>query len=82
MYPLSSEQRQAVAEYGTPLPLTDDATGEAYILLGLEFQADPESGSIVAHAPGIPAYGEGDSEKEAILALAAALNGYIEAFGD
>lgn len=82
MYRLSSEQREAIADYGTPLPITDDETGEAYMLLGIEFQTDPESGSVVARVPGIRAYGEGDSEEEAMLALSAALNSYIEAFGD
>jgi len=82
MYRLSSEQREAIADHGTPLPLMDDKTGEAYMLLGIEFQTDPESGSVVARAPGIRAYGEGDSEEEAMIALTALLNSYIEAFGD
>jgi hypothetical protein len=82
MYTLNPEQRQAVEEEGTPLPVIDDVTGEAYMLLAIEFMPDVEHGGYTARVPGIPAYGEGERKEEAILALTAALNGYIDAFGD
>jgi predicted RNase H-like HicB family nuclease len=42
---------------------------------------DPEFGGFTARLPDIPAYGEGETEEEAIADLEQALLGYIEAFG-
>jgi predicted RNase H-like HicB family nuclease len=49
--------------------------------LTVEIIPDPELGGFTAHVPDIPAYGEGDTEAEAIADLKEALQGYIEAFG-
>lgn len=46
----------------------------------VEIIADPEGG-FTARVPDIPAYGEGDSEEQAIADLKDALQGYIETFG-
>ena len=45
-----------------------------------EIIADPEGG-FTARLPDIPAYGEGETEQEAIADLKVAIQGYIEAFG-
>ena len=42
---------------------------------------DPEQGGFTARLPDVPAYGEGDTEDEAITDLKEALRGYIETFG-
>jgi predicted RNase H-like HicB family nuclease len=42
---------------------------------------DPELGGFTARVPDIPAYGEGETEDEAVDDLKEALRGYIEAFG-
>ena len=42
---------------------------------------DPEQGGFTARVPDIPAYGEGNTEDEAIADLRGALAAYIEAFG-
>lgn len=42
---------------------------------------DPELGGFTAHVPNIPAYGEGETEEEAVADLKEALIGYIETFG-
>jgi predicted RNase H-like HicB family nuclease len=47
----------------------------------VEIIADPEQGGFTARLPDIPAYGEGETEEEAIADLKEALQGYIEAFG-
>lgn len=60
----------------------DEETGEAYAVLPIEFQAGSQADGCMARVPGIPAYGEGQTEEEAIFALMAALNGYMDAFGD
>lgn len=49
--------------------------------LYIELIPDPEQGGFTAHVPNIPAYGEGETEKEAMNDLKEALIGYIEAFG-
>lgn len=49
--------------------------------LTVELIRDPEFGGFTARLPDIPAYGEGESEEEAIDDLKVAIQGYIEAFG-
>lgn len=49
--------------------------------LVVEISPDPEEGGFTARVPDIPAYGEGETEDEAIADLREALLGYIEAFG-
>ena len=50
-------------------------------MLSVELIPDPELGGYTARVPDIPAYGEGDTQDEAIADLKLALRGYIEAFG-
>ena len=47
----------------------------------VELIPDPEQGGFTARIPDIPAYGEGDTEHEAIADLKEAICGYIETFG-
>jgi predicted RNase H-like HicB family nuclease len=47
----------------------------------IEVLPDPEVGGFTARIPNIPAYGEGETEDEAIADLKDAVRGYIEAFG-
>ncbi|HEX6960792.1 MAG TPA: hypothetical protein VF175_02915 [Lacipirellula sp.] len=47
----------------------------------VELIADAEQGGFTARLPDIPAYGEGETEDEAIADLKEALRGYIETFG-
>ncbi len=49
--------------------------------LTIELIPDLEQGGFTARVPDIPAYGEGETEDEAILDLKEALIGFIEAFG-
>ena len=49
--------------------------------LVVELIPDPEFGGFTARIPDIPAYGEGETEDEAIVDLKEALRAYIEAFG-
>ncbi len=77
---ISDEQRQTIEEFGTPLDVVDPITHETYVLLPMEFAH--EAGGYLARVPGIPAFGEGETEEEAGLALMAALSGYIDTFGD
>ncbi len=49
--------------------------------LTVEIIPDLELGGFTARAPDIPAYGEGETEEEAIADLKEALRAYIEAFG-
>jgi predicted RNase H-like HicB family nuclease len=49
--------------------------------LTVELIPDPEEGGFTACVPDIPAYGEGETEDEAIEDLKEALRAYIEAFG-
>ncbi len=51
------------------------------IQCAVEIIADSEEGGFTARLPGIPAYGEGETEEEAIADLREALQGYVEAFG-
>ncbi len=50
-------------------------------MLTVELIPDPEVGGFTARLPDIPAYGEGESEEEAIADLKEAIRGYLEAFG-
>jgi predicted RNase H-like HicB family nuclease len=50
-------------------------------MLVVEIIPDPEQGGFTAWIPDIPAYGEGETEEEAIQDLKMALRGFIEAFG-
>ena len=47
----------------------------------VELIPDPEQGGFTARIPDIPAYGEGETEDEALADLKEALVGYIESFG-
>ncbi len=47
----------------------------------IELIPDAELGGFTARVPDIPAYGEGETEDEAIADLKEALRGYIETFG-
>jgi predicted RNase H-like HicB family nuclease len=49
--------------------------------LTIEIIADPELGGFTARLPDIPAYGEGETESEAIEDLKEAIRGYIDTFG-
>jgi predicted RNase H-like HicB family nuclease len=49
--------------------------------LTIEIIPDPEQGGFTARLPDIPAYGEGETEQEAIADLKEAVRGYIETFG-
>lgn len=50
--------------------------------LCVELIPDHEQGGFTARVPDIPAYGEGETEEEAIADLVEAIRGYIEAFGN
>ena len=47
----------------------------------VEIIADPDEGGFTARVPDVPAYGEGETEEQAIADLNEALRGYIETFG-
>ena len=49
--------------------------------LTIEIIPDPEEGGFTARLPDIPAYGEGETEEEAIDDLKVAIRGYIDTFG-
>ena len=49
--------------------------------LTIELIPDPELGGFTARVPDIPAYGEGETQDEAIADLQEALRGYIEEYG-
>jgi predicted RNase H-like HicB family nuclease len=49
--------------------------------IAVELIPDPEQGGFTARIPDIPAYGEGETEEEAIADLREAVLGYAEAFG-
>lgn len=49
--------------------------------LTIEIIPDPDQGGFTARLPDIPAYGEGETEEEAIADLKEALTGYVETFG-
>lgn len=49
--------------------------------LSVELIPDREQGGYTARLPDIPAYGEGESEQEAIADLKEAVLGYVETFG-
>lgn len=56
-------------------------TAASDIPLTIELIPDEEQGGFTARVPDIPAYGEGETEEEAIADLEQALKGYIETFG-
>jgi predicted RNase H-like HicB family nuclease len=47
----------------------------------IELIPDLEQGGFTARLPDIPAYGEGETEEDAIEDLKEAIRGYIETFG-
>jgi predicted RNase H-like HicB family nuclease len=49
--------------------------------LTVEIIPDLEQGGFTARVPDIPAYGEGDTEDEAVADLKEALAAYVEEFG-
>lgn len=49
--------------------------------LSIELIADEGFGGFTARLPDLPAYGEGETEEEAIADLREAVRGYIETFG-
>jgi predicted RNase H-like HicB family nuclease len=55
--------------------------GTAMNQVPVEIIPDLEEGGFTARVPDIPAYGEGETEEQAIADLKEALQGYIETFG-
>ncbi len=49
--------------------------------LTIEIIPDPDQGGFTARLPDVPAYGEGETEDEAIADLKEAIRGHIETFG-
>ena len=49
--------------------------------LTVEIIADPDEGGFTVRVPDVPAYGEGETEEQAIADLKLVLKGYIETFG-
>jgi len=49
--------------------------------LTVELIPDDEQGGFTARIPDIPAYGEGETQEEAIADLEQAIRGFIETFG-
>lgn len=47
----------------------------------VELIPDTEQGGFTARAPDIPAYGEGETQEEAIADLKEALQAYVDQFG-
>ena len=70
---VSAEQRQSIAEFGTPLSVVDLESNQIYVLIEVEVSTDPQSGDFSACVPGIDAFGGGDTREEATLALAVIL---------
>jgi predicted RNase H-like HicB family nuclease len=58
-----------------------DETARQGAPLVIELIPDPQEGGFTARLPDIPAYGEGETEEQAIADLQEALKGYIAAFG-
>lgn len=50
-------------------------------MITVELIPDPDQGGFTARIPDVPAYGEGETEEEAIADLKEAIRGYIETFG-
>jgi len=50
-------------------------------MVTVEIIPDPEFGGFTARIPDLPAYGEGETEEEAISDLEEAVRAYIEAYG-
>ena len=48
----------------------------------IELIPDPDEGGFTARVSDIPAYGEGETEQQAINDLREALGGYIQPFGN
>jgi len=48
----------------------------------IELIPDPDEGGFTARVSDIPAYGEGETEQQAINDLREALGGYIQTFGN
>jgi predicted RNase H-like HicB family nuclease len=55
--------------------------GNPSMQLTVELVLDEEQGGFAARIPDIPAFGEGETEDEAISDLREAVRGYIETFG-
>lgn len=68
---LTAEQRQAIAQEGTPLPLVDADSGQAYLFLAVQFSPGVD-GSVIASVPGLGIYGDADTPDDAIMSLAQA----------
>ncbi|MDO8493043.1 MAG: hypothetical protein Q7S19_00655 [bacterium] len=49
--------------------------------IAIELIPDKELGGFTARIPGVPAYGEGETEMLAIADLKEAIQAYVEAFG-
>jgi len=76
---IDDEIGQAIEQSGTPLAVVDDAMATMYMLLPIDCLPDP-AGGVLACVPGIDAFGSGDTNENAALALMQALRSYLEAF--
>lgn len=72
MLTISDEQRQYLDLHGAPLPLLDEETGHAYLLLSVHLSAAP-MGGVRAEGQDMDAIGEGDEPEDALWALAEAV---------
>ncbi len=72
VFAITDEQREIIAEEGTPLPIADDKKGKAYVVLQVSF-GRTEDKVFRAVAPGVNAVGEGDIPSDALFSLCAAI---------
>lgn len=73
---LSTEQRRAIAEIGTPIPIYDPAEQSGYIVVPAQITPDP-LGGYQAAIPGLPAIGAGDTPEDAVVVLSRVLQGFL-----
>jgi predicted RNase H-like HicB family nuclease len=78
IYPAGSWEQALISDI---LEAMLDETARQGSPLVIELIADPQEGGFTARLPDIPAYGEGETEEDAIADLREALKGYIETYG-
>lgn len=78
---LSPEQRKEVNRYGGLIPVWDEASGLAYLMLPVLVESHAHTGDVSAGLPSFGIYGNGDTAEEAIESLAISAITSMNLFG-
>lgn len=76
--PLSAEQRTQADRYGGLIPVWDPLSRQAYLMVPVSLEPGSATGDCSANIAALGMYADGNTEEEALIALAVVTGTYLE----